>query len=240
MERTLAEGGVLFLQVGATKDDQGRLLPMGCLLLEHLRGMGLTLQNRVIWTIGHGLTPRRRLAARHEVALILSKGEPAHFNVNAARIAQKQPGKRAFKGPRRGQLSGHPLGAHPTDVWNDIANIGHNHPEKTGHPAQFPSALVERAVRLYTMPGELVCDAFDGSGTTTATAKREGRSFIGADLFYEDMRAQRLAATRMGTVCKLPGVTDESVAVWQAEAVASGHIAAGASKKTQQLVMDIC
>ena len=58
MTRTLAPGGVLFLQVGSTRMDDGGLMPLDCVLLEHLRAMGLTYQNRVVWTILHGLTPR--------------------------------------------------------------------------------------------------------------------------------------------------------------------------------------
>jgi len=58
MTRTLAPGGVLFLQVGSTRIDDGGLMPLDCVLLEHLRAMGLTYQNRVVWTILHGLTPR--------------------------------------------------------------------------------------------------------------------------------------------------------------------------------------
>lgn len=217
MDRTLADGGVLVLQVGNTETDDGQVYPMDCLLFEHLKAMGLTFQSRITWVKPHGLTPKRRLAERTEVALVFSKGEPANFNANAARIPQKEPGKRAFKGPNKGRLSGNPLGAWPTDVWQ-IPHVGHNNPEKTGHPAQFPEELVRRAVLLYTMPEDLVCDVFMGSGTTAAVATKTGRSFIGADLFYEDLRAERLSKVAEDLVSELPGVTKESLAVWSAEA----------------------
>lgn len=242
MTRTLAPGGVLFLQVGSTRMDDGGLMPLDCVLLEHLRAMGPTYQNRVVWTIPHGLTPRARLAGRHEVALVLSKGEPAHLNANAARIPQKQPGKRAFKGANKGKLSGNPLGAHPTDVWADIGNVGHNHPDRRaggGHPCQFPEALARRAIRLYSQPGELVCDVFDGSGTTTAVAKAENRSFVGCDLFYEDVRAMRLAAVAPSLYSDLPGVTEESLAVWQAEATPRAHLVEHAPAAAQQALFDL-
>jgi len=45
----------------------------------------------------------------------------------------------------------------------------------------------------------------------------------GADLHYEDLRARRLAAVAPDSFCVLPGVTDQSIAVWQAEAVAVRH-----------------
>lgn len=216
-ERTLKPGGVLFLQVGATRGPEGGLYPLDCLLFEHLRCMGLEFQSRVVWEVQHGLTPRARLAERHETALVFSKGPITTFNATPARIPQKQPGKRAFKGPNRGDISSHPLGAWPTNVWK-IPNVGHNHTERTGHPAQFPEALARRAVLLYTLPEDLVLDAFCGSGTVHAVCRRTGRAFTGADLFYEDLRAKRLAAVDPDLVSWLPGVTDESLAVWQAEA----------------------
>jgi DNA modification methylase len=40
MNRTLADGGVLALQVGQTKDDAGRLYPLDTLFFSYLRDMG--------------------------------------------------------------------------------------------------------------------------------------------------------------------------------------------------------
>lgn len=218
--RTLKEGGVLFLQVGQTRDWQDRLMPIDVLLFEDIRRAGLEFQTRIVWTLPHGLTPKSRLAERYETALVCSKGEPSVFNPTAARKPQKQPGKRAFKGPNKGQLSGHPLGAWPTNVWDDIPNVRHNHPERAHgeHPAQFPLGLAKRAVMLWTNPGDLVCDPFSGSGTTHVACIESGRAFVGADLFYEDIRAKRIANAKPDDASILPGVSDETTAVWQAEA----------------------
>ena len=216
--RILRPGGSLFLQVGSTKDDEGRLVPIDTMLFDPLLRTGLTFQSRVVWRIQHGLTPKRRLAERYETALVFSKGPEPVFNATPARVPQKEPGKRAFKGERKGMLSGNPLGAHPTNVFDDIPAIGANNGEKTAHPAQFPLALARRAVLLYTMPGHLVVDPFSGSGSTHAACVETGRSFTGADLFYGDVRRERLAKAMPDLVSHLPGVTPESLAVWQAEA----------------------
>jgi DNA modification methylase len=234
--RILSDGGTLFLQVGSTRDDDDRLIPLDTLLFEWIRKTGLDFQSRVIWTIPHGLTPRRRLAERHETALVFSKGTPI-FNPGAARQPQKQPGKRAFKGPARGQLSGHPLGAWPTNVWSDIGNVGHNNPERTGHPAQFPLALARRAIQLYSMPGDVICDPFSGAGTTQVAALQTGRAFTGCDLFYEDVRARRLAGVQPDRQSPLPGVSDQSVAVWQAEARRVDHPATPIADSQSELLI---
>jgi len=222
MARITKPGGVVFLQCGSTRDEiDNSMVPIDIMLFDVMRKAGLTYQNRVSWIIPHGLTPKRRLSERHESALIFSKGPPSVFNPDPARTPQKQPSKRAFKGPNKGKLSGHPLGAWPSDVWQ-IGNVGANHPEKTGHPAQFPEELAMRAIQIYTNPGDLVVDPFSGSGTSHVVARRTGRLFTGADLFYEDMRAERLANVGIDNICRLPGVSEESRAVWQAEAKACG------------------
>lgn len=222
LARIIKPGGVVFLQCGSTKDDEGSLVPLDIALFETMRKAGLEYQNRVAWLIPHGLTPKARLSERHESALIFSKGPPATFNPDPARTPQKQPGKRAFKGPNKGQLSGHPFGAWPSDVWS-INTVRHNHPEKTGHPAQFPEQLAMRAVQIYTKPGDLVIDPFSGSGTTHVVCKRSGRRFSGADLFYAGMANERAARAGMDDFCVLPGVSEESKAIWQAEARAVGE-----------------
>lgn len=96
----------------------------------------LVLRNRIIWTFGHGLNSTNRFSGRHETILWFSKGTPKQFNLDEVRIPQKYPGKRAYKGPHKGELSGHPLGKNPSDVWEissdvwDIPNVKAMHVEK--------------------------------------------------------------------------------------------------------------
>ena len=49
------------------------------------------------------------------------------------------------------------------------------------HPARFPEALPEFAIRLTTDPSDVVLDPFAGSCTTAEVAQRLGRHFIVAD-----------------------------------------------------------
>lgn len=216
-ERVLRPGGVVAMVVGATRDRHGNLIPMDWLLKSAFEQTGLTYQNRVAWIGDHGLQPKHRLAERYETIVIYSKGEPV-FNPNAARTPQRHLNKRAFKGPRKGQLTCNPLGAWPTDVWADIRHLRHNAGEKsTEHPCQFPLALAKRLVMLYSMPGDLIADFFRGTGTTHVAALQCGRNFIGSDLFYEDIAQQRVADASPDTHTSLPGVTPESTEFWARE-----------------------
>jgi DNA modification methylase len=242
LARTVRPGGLVCLNVGKTIDHAQTLMPMDVLLFEDLRRAGLTFQSRIAWTQEHGLTPRKRLAERYETILVFSKGSTPTFNPNAARRPQKQPGKRAYKGPNKGKLSGHPYGAFPTDVWNDIPAVRANHPDRRhgDHPAMFPAALAKRLILLYTMPGQLVCDVFCGSGSTCQAAIEAGRHFTGADLFYEAVRDKRLLNAVPDTYTPLMGVTDESLAIWQAEAKrVDRHAAAVSSAEDAVMCRDL-
>ncbi|MDE3097311.1 MAG: site-specific DNA-methyltransferase [Chloroflexota bacterium] len=64
------------------------------------------------------------------------------------------------------------------DIWTNAGRM------KGGseYPTQKPELLLELVVRCVTQPGELVLDAFAGSGTTMVAAERLNRRWIGSDL----------------------------------------------------------
>ena len=70
-----------------------------------------------------------------------------------------------------------------SDVWTDIASFQTvvNSPEITSYPTQKPEKLIERIVKASSNDGDIVLDAFAGSGTTLAVAEKLGRRWIGID-----------------------------------------------------------
>jgi len=68
-----------------------------------------------------------------------------------------------------------------TDLWSDIHRLKHNS-RRVDHPTQLPPHLMYRLISIFTNPGELVLDCFNGSGTTTLTAHQLGRRYIGIEL----------------------------------------------------------
>ncbi len=68
-----------------------------------------------------------------------------------------------------------------SDVWSDIQFLRGNHPERTGYPTQKPLELLERVIKGSSSAGDIVLDAFAGSGTTCAVAEKLGRRWIGID-----------------------------------------------------------
>jgi len=125
--------------------------------------------------------------------LWFTKGLQTVFNLDEVRVPQKYPGKRFYKGPNKGQLSGNPMGKNPSDVW-DIPNVKAKHIEKTAHPCQFPVAIPQRLIRALTNKNSLVLDPFMGSGTTGVAALIEGRRFVGSEIqkSYFDISVGRI------------------------------------------------
>lgn len=181
--RVLNDRGSICWQVGNYVRDS-EIVPLDILLYPIFAELGLHLRNRIVWHFGHGLHASKRFSGRYEVILWFTKGDDYTFNLDAVRVPQKYPRKKYYKGPKRGLLSGNPLGKNPSDVW-EIPNVKANHVEKTIHPCQFPVELVERLVLALTDEGDWVLDPFIGVGTTAIAALMHGRKAIGAEIVAE-------------------------------------------------------
>ena len=192
--------GSIVWQVGNYVEN-GAILPLDILLYPIFKNLGLKLRNRIIWTFGHGLHAKRRFSGRYETILWFTKTDEYFFNLDPVRVPQKYPSKKHFKGPKKGELSGNPLGKNPGDVW-EFPNVKSNHVEKTAHPAQFPVELVERFVLSLTQEGDWVLDPFGGSGTTLIAALMHKRKAAMAETIkdYVDIAKERLELAWSGNL----------------------------------------
>lgn len=68
--------------------------------------------------------------------------------------------------------------------------------EKELHPAQFPVSLVQKLLKIFTLPGDLVLDPFLGSGTTLAACLSEGRHGVGVDISPDYVKAAKTRLKR--------------------------------------------
>ncbi len=181
--------------------NNGEIAPLDIELAPIFKELNMQLRNRIVWHFGHGLHSKKRFSGRYEVIMWYTKQDDYVFNLDAVRIPSKYPGKRFFKGPNKGKLSGNPLGKNPEDVW-EIPNVKSNHIEKTIHPCQFPVALIERLVLSMTDPGGLVFDPFAGVASSGVAAIANGRFFWGCEIVpdYIMVGKQRLEDTLEGTI----------------------------------------
>lgn len=213
--RVLKVGGSVCWQVGYHIAEK-EVIPLDFFVYqvfsEYTKDMDVPfkLRNRIVWTFGHGLNPAARFSGRHETILWFSKGDNYTFDLDAVRVPQKYPGKRSYRGNKKGQLSGNPLGKNPSDIWRDIElsdvwdipNVKANHVEKTEHPCQFPVALPQRLIRALCPKNGVVLDPFMGAGTTGVAAVLENRKFVGSELSdnYYIISKDRIQQAIDGTV----------------------------------------
>jgi len=189
--RVSSDNGSICWQVG-NYVEKGEIFPLDIFYYQIFKKLGLKLRNRIVWHFGHGLHARNRFSGRYETLLWFTKTDDYIFNLDDVRIPSKYPGKRYFKGPKKGQISGNPKGKNPSDIWEiiikdwetglwDIPNVKSNHPEKTAHPAQFPVELVERCVLALTNKDSWVLDPYAGVGSTAIASLKNYRNSIGIE-----------------------------------------------------------
>jgi adenine-specific DNA-methyltransferase len=99
-------------------------------------------------------------------------------------------GKTGRTFPFRKRFEAELPGLVPTTIWHN-REVGNNREAKSeitglfGRSAIFatpkPERLLERILRIGTLPGDLVVDCFLGSGTTAAVAHKMGRRWVGVE-----------------------------------------------------------
>jgi adenine-specific DNA-methyltransferase len=202
--RLLHPMGSLCWQVG-NHVSGGEIVPLDIPLYPIFKSHGLRLRNRIIWHFEHGLHCSKRLSGRYETINWFTKSDNYTFNLDPIRVPSKYPGKRYFKGPRRGELSCNPGGKNPGDVWI-IPNVKNNHIEKTPHPCQFPVELVERLVLSLTDEGDAVLDPYAGVGSAVIAAIKHDRVGYGCDIVdeYISLAWERIHQFRAGILRTRP------------------------------------
>ncbi|MBU6392808.1 MAG: site-specific DNA-methyltransferase, partial [Planctomycetes bacterium] len=208
--QVLRPDGSICWQVGNFVENS-EVFPLDIFYYNLFKKHGLKLRNRIIWHFNHGLHASKRFSGRYETILWFTKSDTYTFNLDSVRVPAKYPGKRHFKGPKRGLPSGNPIGKNPSDIWEfvakewdkilwDIPNVKANHPEKTIHPCQYPIELVERCVLALTNEGDWVLDPYCGVGSALIAALIHNRKAIGVDkeAQYISIAKQRIKDFSMG------------------------------------------
>lgn len=212
-ERVLKPGGALFLL---------NLPKWSALLADFLsRSASLYFQNWIVW---NSLPePKGALMPAHYGLLYFTKGESAaRFNYCSMENGWEPFDEAVFppdrsdvcqrsRCVRKRRASGKTWRGEMTDIWYDI----HRERQKDGraarlkaHPCQTPERLIDRIIRLATNPGDLVLDAFAGTGTTALVAGRLGRRFIAIEQNdeYLQVAERRLSEPARSRACSQQNV----------------------------------
>ena len=156
-----------------------------------IKATGFTVRSWVKWyeTFGVNCSNKFNRTSRH-IFYAVKDGKSFVFNPEPV----TRPSDRQTKyGDSRASAGG--------KLWDDVWQV----PRLTGtcaeripdFPTQLPLALVEPIVLCASMPGDLVVDPFNGSGTTGVASIQNGRKYVGIEKSekFADMADMRLRAT---------------------------------------------
>jgi len=156
-----------------------------------LKATGYTVRSWIKWyeTFGVNCSNKFNRTSRH---IFYAVKDPAAFVFNPEAVTR--PSDRQTKyGDSRASTGG--------KIWDDVWQIsrltGTCSERIPDFPTQLPLALVEPIVLCASMPGDLVVDPFNGSGTTGVAAVRNGRKYVGVEKSeaFADIATKRITAS---------------------------------------------
>lgn len=197
MRELLTENGVICLHCDWHKSTYVRCI------LDEVFGPGCYL-NEIVWKYESGGIPESFFSRKHDTIYVYAKSSDYTFNKEEASFPrnicqscgqeqekwnnlkkQVDENGRVYRTISAGGKIYKYYDDEPvllSDVWSDVSHIQQKDPQRLDYPTQKPEKLINRLIRVFTHPGDLVFDCFMGSGTTQAVAMKLGRRFIGADI----------------------------------------------------------
>ncbi|WP_254434074.1 site-specific DNA-methyltransferase [Dolichospermum sp. UHCC 0299] len=184
--------GAFWLNLGYLSiKNRAKAIPISYLLWDKIP---FYLIQEIVWNYGAGVAGSKFFSPRNEKFLWYVKNSEAYtFNLDDIRDPNvKYPNQK-----KNGKIKVNPLGKNPTDVWEfPKVTSGQNRSskERTPHPAQFPSAVIQRIIQASSNQNQIILDPFLGSGTTAMVALDLNRLVIGFEIRqdYCDIAANRI------------------------------------------------
>lgn len=153
--------------------------------IPEIAGKYFILQNRISWEREKGRGALNNWKNCLEDIWFFTKGKDYKFNLDAVKVQRPviapyrdesgKPKDWVENGKQRYRLTS------PSNVWTDISIPFWSMPENTPHPTQKPEKLIAKLILASSDAGDVVLDPFLGSGTTSVTAKKLGRNYIGIE-----------------------------------------------------------
>jgi site-specific DNA-methyltransferase (adenine-specific)/adenine-specific DNA-methyltransferase len=176
LKELLAPDGSIFVHIDQKKGHYIKII------LDEIFGEGNYL-NEIVWHYTGGGRSTKYFSNKHDNIFWYTNGPSHIFNIDKIRVPYKETSGYA-KGGIKAQSGKHYMphedGTPVDDVW-DIPIINPLAGERLGYPTQKPEALLARVIEAASQPGDLVLDAFAGSGTTLSVAEKLGRRWVGID-----------------------------------------------------------
>lgn len=144
----------------------------------------LQIRNRITWQREKGRGAARNWKNGMEDIWFATLGDQYTFNLEAVKIRKKvlapyrQNGKpKDWEETECGRFRN----TCPSNFWDDVSVPYWSMPENTAHPTQKPEKLIAKLILASSNPGDIVFDPFLGSGTTSVTAAKLDRRYVGIE-----------------------------------------------------------
>ena len=145
----------------------------------------LNVRNRITWQREKGRGAKENWKNGLEDIWFATNSDRYTFNLDDVKVRKKviapyrQDGKpKDWKETKGGNFRD----TCPSNFWDDCTIPYWSMPENTAHPTQKPEKLIAKMILASSNMGDVVFDPFLGSGTTSVTAKKLGRKYVGIEL----------------------------------------------------------
>ena len=142
------------------------------------------IRNRLTWEREKGRGSKSNWKNSHEDIWFATMGNNYTFNVDAVKLKRRVIAPYKVDGKPKDwheTEEGNYRLTHPSNMLTDLSVPFWSMPENTEHPTQKPEKLLAKLILASSNPGDVVFDPFVGSGTTSVTAKKLDRKYIGIE-----------------------------------------------------------
>lgn len=144
------------------------------------------IQNRITWQRekGKGASRNWKNAMEDIWFVTLSKKEHT-FNLEEVKVRRRVLAPYKAEGQAKDWEmtdEGKFRNTYPSNFWDDLSVPYWSMAENTAHPTQKPEKLLAKLILASSNEGDMVFDPFLGSGTTSVTAKKLGRHYVGIEM----------------------------------------------------------
>ena len=142
------------------------------------------VRNRITWQREKGRGAARNWKNSMEDIWFATVGKDYTFNLEAVKLRKRVLAPYRENGkPKDWEASpdGNYRSTCPGNFWDDITVPYWSMPENTAHPTQKPEKLLAKLILASSNAGDMVFDPFLGSGSSSVTAKKLGRSYCGIE-----------------------------------------------------------
>lgn len=142
------------------------------------------IQNRITWQREKGRGALSNWKNGMEDIWFATKSKAYIFNVEDVKVRRKVIAPYKVDGKPKDweeTESGNFRNTYPSNFWDDISIPYWSMPENTAHPTQKPEKLLAKLILASSNTGDVVFDPFLGSGSTSVTAKKLNRHYVGIE-----------------------------------------------------------